>query len=183
MDRHIELVVAACDIIARKGFEGLRMRDVAALVQINPATVYHYFSTKETLIDAVVDYVFDRLGLLSVDAPGTPRDQLHAYLTRLYRQMRDEPGLFTVFAEIQLRTARISNTGKYDELETTWRKKLEILLQTGIRQGHWPNYLDPEQVVTTIILILNGASMQAAVNPRRIENSIGQLERWLTGRG
>ncbi|NLF50035.1 MAG: TetR/AcrR family transcriptional regulator [Leptolinea sp.] len=183
MDRHNQLVKAACDLIAEKGFEGLRVRDVASLVQINPATVYHYFPTKEALIDAVVDYVFERLGILATESPGTPRDQFHAYLTRLYRQMRDEPGMFTVFAEIQLRAGRTAASQKYLDLETMWHKKLVALLQAGIRQGYWPNYLEPEQVATTILLTLNGAAMQASINPRSIGESIGQLERWLTGRG
>ena len=134
------------------------------------------------MVDGVVDYVFDRLGIGLEESPGTPREQLHTHLTRLYRQMRDEPGLFAVFAEIQLRAGRTSTSQKYIEHETAWHKKLETLLHNGIRQGYWPNYLEPDQVATTIISLMQGAALQASVNPRRIESSIAQLERWLTSR-
>ncbi len=133
--RKDELIKAACDTIAMKGFEGLRIRDVAAQVDINPATLYYYFPTKEAMVDGVVDYVFGRLGIGLEESPGTPREQLHTHLTRLYRQMRDEPGLFAVFAEIQLRAGRTSTSQKYIEHETAWHKKLETLLHNGIRQG------------------------------------------------
>jgi AcrR family transcriptional regulator len=182
VDRKMDLVKAACGIIAEKGFEGLRIRDVASLVGINPATMYYYFPNKEALIAGVVDFVYIHLGITAEEAPGTPKEQLHAHLTRLYRRMRDDPGLFAVFAEIQLRAGRTSSSQKFQEYESIWHKKLENLLQTGIRQGYWPNFLDPEQVASAIILMMQGAGLQASTNPRRIENSIAQMERWLTGR-
>lgn len=181
-DRKMELVKTACSTLSEKGFEGLRIRDVASQVGINPATMYYYFPNKEALIASVVDFVYMHLGITSEEAPGTPKEQLHAHLTRLYRQMRDEPGLFAVFAEIQLRAGRTTSSQKFQEYENIWHKKLENLLQTGIRQGYWPNYLDPDQVASAIILMMQGAGLQATINPRRIESSITQLERWLTGR-
>jgi AcrR family transcriptional regulator len=182
LERKNELVKAAFDNIARKGFEGLRVRDVAAVVEINPATMYYYFPNKESLIDSVIDYVFDRMEIFIEENPGTPKEQLHAHLTRLSRKMRDDPGLFAVFSEIQLRAGRNSSSEKYLKYEADWSRKLENLLHTGIRQGFWPNYMDPEQVAVTIILVIQGAGLQAINSPRRVENSIQQLERWLTGR-
>jgi AcrR family transcriptional regulator len=181
-DRKKALVAAAVENIAHNGFEGLRVRDVAAGVGINPATMYYYFPTKEALIDGVIDYVYERMEVLMEETPGTPKEQLHTHLARLSRKMRDDPGLFAVFSEIQLRCGRFSSSDKFIEYETAWRKKVETLLFMGIRQGFWPNYLDPEQVASTIILLMEGAGMRASNSTRTIENSIAQLERWLTGR-
>lgn len=180
--RRDELIRAACDVIAGSGFEGLRIREVAARIGINAATLYYYFPTKESMIAGVADYVFNRLGIVSEEPPGTPRDQLHAHLLRIYRLMRDEPGLFAIYAEMQLRAERNQSPSLFREHEAAWHHKLENLLQLGIRQGYWPNYLDPEQAANAIILLMQGASLQVMNNPRRIEASINQLERWLIGR-
>ncbi|BCY18586.1 MAG: TetR/AcrR family transcriptional regulator [Chloroflexi bacterium] len=180
--RKNELIEATFEIIARLGFEGLRIRDVAKEVGINPATMYYYFPTKEALIDNVIDYVFKRMEIFIEEAPGTPKEQLHAHLTRLSRKMRDDPGLFAVYSEMQLRCRRNSAAEKFLQYETTWSKKLETLLYTGIRQGYWPNYLDPEQVAGTIILIIQGAGLIAGQSTRQIENSFNQIERWMSGR-
>jgi AcrR family transcriptional regulator len=182
IDRKKELITAAFENIARNGFEGLRVRDVAEGVGINPATMYYYFPTKEALIDGVIDFVFHRMEILIEEAPGTPKEQLHTHLSRLSRKMRDDPGLFSVFSEIQLRCGRFSSSEKFMEYEAAWSKKVETLLYNGIRQGFWPNYLDPEQVASTVILLMQGAGLRASNSTRRIENSIAQLERWLTGR-
>jgi AcrR family transcriptional regulator len=181
-NRKQALIIAAYNALAKNGFEGLRIRDIANTVRINPATMYYYFPTKEDLIDAVIVFVLDRLTVNSAELPGTPKDQLHAHLSRLYRQMRDEPELFTVLTEIRLRTERSFSSQLFIQFESAWHTKLVVLLQTGIRQGYWPNYLDPEIIATTIITLMLGASLQAATQPRRIEESFSQLERWLISR-
>ena len=181
-NRKQTLILAAYKAITEKGFEGLRVRDVASTVGINPATLYYYFPAKEDLIDSVSAFVFDRLAVNADELPGTPKEQLHTHLTRLYRQMRDEPELFTVLTEIRLRTVRSFSLQVFVEFETAWHTKLVKLLQTGIRQGYWPNYLEPEIIATTIITLMYGAGLQASTHPRRIEESIAQLERWLTSR-
>ncbi|HEX7557314.1 MAG TPA: TetR/AcrR family transcriptional regulator, partial [Leptolinea sp.] len=157
-------------------------RHIARTVGINPATMYYYFPTKELLIESVVESAINRLGITAEELPGTPREQLHSHLFRIYHKMRDEPGLFAVFSEIQMRSGRTSTSQKFIEYENVWHAKLVKLLQTGIRQGYWPNYMEPEVVATTIITLMQGAGLQASTQPRRIENSINQLERWLISR-
>ena len=50
------LVRAAYDLIAEKGFEGLRTRDVAERAGVNIATLHYYFKHKDDLIRSVVEY-------------------------------------------------------------------------------------------------------------------------------
>lgn len=176
------IIQTAYTALAESGFEGLRIRDIAQSVGINPATMYHYFRTKEELIDNVIAYVFDQLAVAADESPGTPKEQMHIHLNRLYRQMRNEPQLFSVLIEIRLRTVRSSSFLAYEKFETAWHAKLVKLLQTGIRQGYWNNYLDPESVATTVITLMLGAGLQAASNPRHIGESINQLEKWISSR-
>src|SRR5690348_10879893 len=55
--RRRDLVLAAYHLIAEKGFEGLRTRDVARRAAVNNATLYYYFPTKQGLIQGVVEYL------------------------------------------------------------------------------------------------------------------------------
>src|SRR6266567_243915 len=56
-ERRRSLVLAAYDLIAEKGFEELRTRDVAMRTGVNIATLHYYFASKEDLIEGVVDYL------------------------------------------------------------------------------------------------------------------------------
>src|SRR5215471_20341726 len=81
-ERRRSLVLAAYDLIAEKGFEELRTRDVAMKAGVNIATLHYYFASKEDLIEGVVDYLLD---LLSSEASrdlqldfSTPLGHMHA---------------------------------------------------------------------------------------------------------
>src|SRR3979490_1580501 len=101
--RRQELGVAAFNLIAEHGFEGLRTRDVAAEVGVNIATLHYYFPTKESLIRGVVEYAMARFR--STLAPhGSPSDQLRNYLRAVRRLLADEPELGNVMSELALRS-------------------------------------------------------------------------------
>lgn len=54
-DRRQALVEAAFRCIAEKGFEGLRLRDVAAKVGIDHSTLHYHFPTKEDLVAGQIE--------------------------------------------------------------------------------------------------------------------------------
>ncbi|MBV9946836.1 MAG: TetR/AcrR family transcriptional regulator, partial [Myxococcales bacterium] len=58
--RRQDLLDAAFSLIAERGLEGLRTRDVAARAGVNISTLHYYFATKEKLLLAVVGYASER---------------------------------------------------------------------------------------------------------------------------
>jgi len=52
-ERRRAIVRAAYQTLAEKGFEGLRMREIAKRAGIDHSTLHYYFSGKEALIDGV----------------------------------------------------------------------------------------------------------------------------------
>ena len=53
-DRPGELVNAALDVFAERGFAGARLEDIARRAGVTKGTVYLYFASKEELFEAVV---------------------------------------------------------------------------------------------------------------------------------
>src|SRR4030081_825683 len=103
--RREELVQAAFNQIAERGFEGLRTREVAAEVGVNIATLHYYFPTKEALIRGVVELAMQRFR--STLAPhGSSADQLRNHLRAVRLLLRNEPQLGTVMGELALPAAR-----------------------------------------------------------------------------
>ena len=180
-DRRHALVLAAYHAIAEKGFEGLRVRDVAAQVGINGATLHHYFPTKEDLIHGVVEYVIARLSETEEmeDNAAHPQQQLHLHLTRLSRLMKKEPELFVVLTEINLRLQRSPGAQFLAGHEKEWKNLLVGILQSGIEKGFWSGDLDPIATASVIIASVEGASMWAVMDPIRGEQVLNQLEKLL----
>src|SRR5712692_5037941 len=91
-DRRQELVLAAFNQIAARGFEGLRTREVAAEVRLNLATLHYYFPTKEALIRGVVDEAMRRFRL-TLEPHGSPADQLRNHFRAVRQLLRTDPKL------------------------------------------------------------------------------------------
>src|SRR5438874_4077599 len=148
--RRQELVQAAFNQIAERGFEGLRTRDVAAEVGVNIATLHYYFPTKEALIGGVLEHAMARFR--STLAPhGSPSDQLRNHLRSVRKLMADEPELGIVMGELALRSARDRSIEKiYNEIRDAWLKAMRGLLRRGVREGKLRPELDTDGVATLV---------------------------------
>jgi TetR/AcrR family transcriptional repressor of nem operon len=178
-DRRQTIILVAYRAIAEKGFEGLRVRDVAAQVGINGATLHHYFPTKEDLIRAVAQYAHSRFEVTMLDLPGTPAEQLYTHLDRLRKLMQEEPDLFVVFAELTLRAQRDSESRYMLELESIWQQWLADIFRAGIDQKLWASDLDPGTMASGIMTLVEGASLWAMTFPKHAEQALRQLDTWL----
>jgi AcrR family transcriptional regulator len=177
------LVAAAFKVLATRGFEGLRTREVAAAVGVNIATLHYYFPHKEDLIRGVVTHAMGRFrGTLG--GAGSAEDQLRAHFRGLRRLSRDEPELFAVMAELSIRGARdkalhdiIGNT---DDL---WHATLRTLLRRAKDEGAVPAVIDADAMAAVIVAALKGTFMLPAAEPERVERTIRQLETLVGLRG
>jgi len=55
-DRRGEILRVALGLFASKGIEGAGLREIAGRIGVSQPALYHYFSSKEALVDAVIDW-------------------------------------------------------------------------------------------------------------------------------
>ena len=170
------LVAAAYKVLATRGFEGLRTREVAAMVGVNIATLHYYFPHKEDLIRGVVGYAMGRFrGTLG--GAGSAEDQLRAHFRGLRRLSRDEPELFAVMAELAIRGVRDSTLRRIvGGTDDAWRAMLRTLLRRAQDEGALRADLDPEGMAAVIVATLKGTFMLPASEPDNVERTFRQLE-------
>jgi AcrR family transcriptional regulator len=179
VDRRQALILAAFETIAERGYEGLRVRDVAFQVGLNGATLHHYFPTKEVLIQAVLVYANERLHSILRDLSGTPSEQMRQYLQRLRVMMRTEPELFIVLVETNLRAQHGLALHYVMQQEAYWHEQLASILKAGVVQQQWGLVVEPIAMATTIVTLVEGAGMWLVARPDRAETAIRQIELWL----
>ena len=109
--RKMELVKAAWDLFASLGYEETTVQAIIDRLKISKGTFYHYFSSKEDLLDAVIQGLTDQ-GLARVrpvlEDPALPAlDKLNLFLVqarawRLENMDRLMPVLKAVFSQENL---------------------------------------------------------------------------------
>lgn len=170
------LVAAAYTVLATRGFEGLRTREVAAAVGVNIATLHYYFPHKEDLIRSVVGHAMGRFRS-TLGGAGSAEDQLRAHFRGLRVLSRDEPELFAVMAELAIRGARDATLREIiGGTDDAWRAMLRTLLRRAQEEDAVPVGLDPDGMAGVIVATLKGTFMLPAAEPEQVERTIRQLE-------
>ena len=177
--RREELVRAAFNQLAERGFEGLRTREVAAEVGVNIATLHYYFPTKESLIRGVLEYAMGRFR--STLAPhGSPSDQLRNHLRAVRRLLIDEPELASVMGELALRSARDKSIAALmSEMYDVWHSTVRGLLRRAARAGDLRPELDSDGVAAVVVATLTAMTLPTMAEASRRDQALRQLERWL----
>ncbi|MDQ6835600.1 MAG: TetR/AcrR family transcriptional regulator [Actinomycetota bacterium] len=110
MDKRRLILDAAVRVFARRGFHICRVSDIADQAGVAYGLVYHYFSSKEEILDTLFlerwDVMLDAIA--ETDASGRPpRDKLHAIASFIIESYRHDPELMKV---IIVEVTRAANT-------------------------------------------------------------------------
>jgi AcrR family transcriptional regulator len=160
--RSSSLVLTTYQLIAEKGFEHLRTRDIAARAGVNIATLHYYFARKEDLIPAVVEHLLFEFGTMG---PGTslepesrsPLEQMRAMLLATYTLFDTKPEMFIVLSELVLHSLRDESIRPaLQQLDDGWHTYLQFMVSAGIQQGAFRANLDASSVATRMITLIKG---------------------------
>jgi AcrR family transcriptional regulator len=189
-ERRGELVRIAFRHIAEKGFEGLRVHEVALEAGINNATLHYYFPTKEALIQGVVETLIrDFSTALTPDqlpAQSGALAELRAEFEDARQRIHTSQPMFVVFMELLLRSLRDPATARiFSQLDDSWRAQLVDLIARGVREGVFNPEIDPHLAATLLMAQIKGLGFQLLGEKDNtladvlVPRLLAQVEDWL----
>jgi len=86
---------AAEQVFARRGYDGGSIREICALAEVNTGSVVYHFGTKDALFDAVIEqrrepFLEDFATHMDGVAGGSPRDVMGAYIGFLFERFHQD---------------------------------------------------------------------------------------------
>lgn len=172
-------------IIAARGVDQLRTREVAATVGITHASLHYHFPTKMDLIRSVLEEVIGRQIVAPAVSRNTDRpaaQRLRLLLTHLAGQVTHEPEHVIVLRELhrfadQDEAARAA----LEPYFRGWRRFLVELFMAGRADGSLGPLVDPQAASSLVVLIVLGmrlgGSLAPPVSPAVIDQLIALLGR------
>lgn len=189
-DRRRELTRIAYHQLAERGFEGLRVRDVARAAGVNIATLHYYFPTKEDLIYAVIGYLAEQFQVPAVTPPAgevvSALEELRWEFADLRERIRTAPEQIAVLSELHARSRRDPGiAAALRRLDEGWQGYLAGIIGRGIQEGIFRSDLEPSAVAEAIVAEMKGIGYQLLSDPdsaradRLVAELAEQVERWL----
>ncbi|MET3927545.1 TetR/AcrR family transcriptional regulator [Devosia sp. 2618] len=146
-ERRIAIAQAARAIIAEKGLEGLRTRDIAARVGINIATLHYHVPSKEALVALVAESLRHDFKAQAMRHPRVKRtalEELRLEFADFRETVQDTPELIIVLTEMVERARRDPAVADImTPLYDFWRRQFAEIFTNGIADGSFRSDLDP----------------------------------------
>lgn len=168
--RRIELLAAAYELIAEKGLEGLRTRDIASRAGVNISTLHYYFGTKEALLEAVVLFVAEKFAGEGNLAQTPTEATLRQHFDRALATFQKNPQLAIVLQELALRAQRDSATrAAFRPIFKFWNLQVEQVLKAATSGGRPRSDAEAHDLALMVTSFIMGAITQLGVNSKAFD--------------
>jgi AcrR family transcriptional regulator len=136
--RQREIVEAFYEVARKEGLENASIAKIAAALAIHPSLIIHYFSTREDLISALIEFNLERYSLLYQPSGQYPdcRARIYEIMDRLFSKSWNalfDDGVFYSCYALIFRDERIRS--RYKRVHDSLRQHLAGVLEEGIRAG------------------------------------------------
>jgi TetR/AcrR family fatty acid metabolism transcriptional regulator len=142
-DRRRQILEAAVKVFARSGFHTSRVGDIAEEAGVAYGLVYHYFKSKEELLETIFRDTWTQMlaRVREVEASGVPAsEQVRQVTALLLRTWRRDPDLVRVLVREVTRSPHVQQ--EVEEI-THAMKALEGIIRRGQESGEFRSDLDP----------------------------------------
>jgi TetR/AcrR family fatty acid metabolism transcriptional regulator len=142
-DRRGQILAAAVKVFAKKGFHASRVGDVAEEAGVAYGLVYHYYKSKEDLLETIFRTTWTEMlaRVREVEEAGVPASEAVRQVTALLlRTWRRDPDLVRVLVREVTRSQHVQR--EVEEI-THAMQALEDLVRRGQESGEFRADLDP----------------------------------------
>ena len=143
-DKRILILRAAVRVFAAEGYEATRVGDIASEAGVAYGLVYHYFGSKEAVLEAVFREQWGRLLAAVALAAETGEDageQLELVVKIVLRSWRDDHDLVRLLVREITRSPHIQD--ELDEIGQAFAT-LQRVIERGQQDGTFRRDLDPQ---------------------------------------
>lgn len=158
--RQKEIIKMFYRVAKKEGLENTSIAKIAAVMDVNPSLIMHYFQSRDDLISGLIDFMLDKYQLLfgtTSKNQEPPETVLLKVIDRLFskewNQLFDD-GLFYSCYSLTFRQPQIRE--KYKTLLDSLRQKLAALIQDCADSGVL-HTRDAHQTADLIFILVDGA--------------------------
>ncbi|MGD9239302.1 MAG: TetR/AcrR family transcriptional regulator [Desulfobacterales bacterium] len=169
MKKRNQIIEAAAQVFAKKGYSGAVVADIALQANIGKGTVYEYFKSKEDLFFAVFEWFQKKsenaaaVRISSLGGGATDRlKALNESLMGMWDEIKD---VFVLVMEFWAASSSIQMRqrfkGAFKQLYDDYRQIVSDLIREGIKSGEFRSNVKPEPVAAALVGTWDALFLQA----------------------
>jgi AcrR family transcriptional regulator len=173
--RREEILRAACEAIALRGFAAVRISDIARSAGTSTGTIHYYFGSKRDVLHQALRYSFER----SLERQMSELHRLRSARRKLIRlidlNLPDADQVvheWTVWMEFWIEALhRPDMRPANEELYGAWRRIVSEIIREGQRSGDFDRHLDASDAANRFVALVDGLAIQVLLHSRHMPAS------------
>ena len=154
-ERQIQIMEAAEELFAEKGFDGTSVRDVAKEAGVNLAMISYYFGSKEKLMESLFKYrgEFIKMQLESMieNKELSSLEKVYALIDNYIERIMKQQCFHKIMAREQMFDLKGTTTQLIHELKRTNQELVKKLIQEGQKKGDFKKNIDVPLMMATLV--------------------------------
>ncbi|GAC1442572.1 MAG: TetR family transcriptional regulator [Sediminibacterium sp.] len=165
-DKKEQIMNAATELFAEKGFEGTSIRDLAAKAGVNLAMINYYFGSKDKLFEAMIEFKAElmrgKLDEIASDPKRTEIEKIDAVIEIYVGRILSQPLFHRVLYQQLLVGQRESMQQTITGIFGKNSKIVKNILLQGMKKKVFKK-IDPELTMATLIGTINQVMLSKAM--------------------
>lgn len=160
--RQEQIAQAAMNSINTTGMKGLSIAGVAKRVGIVPSAIYRHFESKDQVIDAVLDLIFDRLMdnvSKACRATFDPFERLKLILTRHIRLILENHAIPRIIFSEEVYSGNADRKAKLNRKIRKYLNEISEIIQQGQHENIIRKDVDPATISVMFLGIIQPAAI------------------------
>jgi len=160
--KKLQIIEAAEELFASKGFAGTSVRDIAQQADINVSMISYYFGSKEKLIEALFDVRLNQsrsqIEMILQNEELTPHQKINIWIDSVLDQLMSSQSFHKIMMREQLSTERTPIISDHImELKLRNVELMTNLISEGQKAGDFRENIDMMLITTTLYGTINQA--------------------------
>ncbi|MEA2508771.1 MAG: hypothetical protein QOG21_853 [Actinomycetota bacterium] len=167
-ERRRQILEAACEAIAERGFAAVRISDVAAKAATSTGTVHYYFENRRDVLRQALRFAFEQslnrqLGELA--RLRSPRRRLERLIELNLPNAEEVTQEWIVWMEFWLEAVHHPEMRPMNEqLYGRWRKVVGDIIADGQAAGDFREDVDADSLANRFVALMDGLAIQALLH-------------------
>jgi len=154
-EKKVQIMEAAEQLFAEKGFDGTPVRDIADKAGVNLAMISYYFGSKEKLLEALFNYRAEtgitKMESMLQDKSQTSLQKVNALIDFYIDKFQNQTCFHKIMSREQLHNQRNEIAILIQQFKRRNQELVRLLIQEGQKKGEFKRNIDIPLMMATLI--------------------------------
>lgn len=165
-------------LFAQRGYERVSLRQLAMAVGLTPPTLYHYFATKEAVLETLAHQIAERFEAATAgiaESDWTVPHKMERFCTAHLETLLAEPAQAAIFLREAPQFLSEPQRTAFLERQRRYEMRFEQILREGVEKNLF-RHIEPRFMAMSLLAALNATAIwyqpEGAFSPRQIAQSL-----------